>query len=264
MKYIFIRNDDVRGTLDNSLIAITELCIKHEVPISLAVEPANVSQEVVEWILNLKKEHCDLIEIIQHGYNHKNNLASEVSGQNRKGEFGGARTYDMEYGDLSKGKIIMDKYFADDWSPFITFPFGSYNANTIKACSALGYRGMSSSIGYSLKSTIKNILGQFLKKDIFMGKRIPYHNQTRPGTSLYELDISVNLIKKYLDVDKAEHYSIDELMHKINHNRTNVIGILLHHRFHNAEIDVIEELICRLKEKQIVFSTMEKIRNEKK
>ena len=54
--FIFFRNDDVRDKLDQSLVSITELFIDNRVPISHAVEPANVSDEVIKWLIEMKKK----------------------------------------------------------------------------------------------------------------------------------------------------------------------------------------------------------------
>ena len=67
-KLIFLRNDDIRQTLDQTLIDLTMVCMEHKVPISHAVEPANVTTEVAEWLIGMKIKYPQLIEIIQHGY----------------------------------------------------------------------------------------------------------------------------------------------------------------------------------------------------
>ena len=67
MMTVFFRNDDVRDKLDQILVDFTTLCIKNKMPIAHAVEPANVTQEVVDWLLETKKSHPHLIEIMQHG-----------------------------------------------------------------------------------------------------------------------------------------------------------------------------------------------------
>lgn len=79
----FFRNDDLRNKLDDSLIKITDLFIKYNIPITHSVEPANVSEEVVKWLVDVKKKYPDLIEIMQHGYEHK------IKNNFKKGEFGG-------------------------------------------------------------------------------------------------------------------------------------------------------------------------------
>ena len=73
IKYFFLRDDDIRSPLDNNLIKLLELLIQLNIPISLAVEPANIDNQMSEWLLNQKERYPHLIEIIQHRYNHNLN-----------------------------------------------------------------------------------------------------------------------------------------------------------------------------------------------
>lgn len=254
-KKIFLRNDDVRNVLDKELTDLTQLCISHKVPISHAVEPANVSDEVINWLLTLKMKHPTLIEIIQHGYNH-NLTHPEV-----KMEFGGNRNYVDQLNDIVKGKKLMDQYFGDYWSPVFTFPYGSYNYYTLKAVEKAGYNAISSKIDFSTKNQIKNKIGTMLNKDFLYNKKISYHNSQRKKFTFKEFSISVNLIKKYIDSNTAHHYSIDEIYSQVlkAEKHTNTIGILFHHRFHKNEMLMIDNLITKLKDKQFTFSTIMKL-----
>ena len=91
MSLVFFRNDDVRDSLDKSLIDLTSIFIGEDVPINHVVEPANVSPEVVAWIKEKKKEWPKLIEIGQHGFDHKLKAVKKILGKIRKGEFGYGR-----------------------------------------------------------------------------------------------------------------------------------------------------------------------------
>jgi peptidoglycan/xylan/chitin deacetylase (PgdA/CDA1 family) len=240
---IFFRNDDVRETLDSSLIMLTELCIQNKVPISHAVEPGNITNEVAAWLNSKKNEHLDLIEIVQHGYNH--NLCNpEV-----KMEFGGNREYHDQLKDIKEGKKIMDKYFHQNWSPVFTFPYGSYNQATLKAINDSGYKAISSKIHYSSKSRIKNLIGRTLGRDMILGKKINYHPGFRKGYNFKEISVSANLIKKYTGYTTADHYSLEEIIGQIMLalKFTNTIGILFHHRFHENHLNLITDLITYLK-----------------
>lgn len=262
---VFLRNDDVRATLDESLIQITNLLIKYNIPISHAVEPANVSSKVVDWLLERKLSNPNLIEIIQHGYNHQINYQKVVGGKLRKGEFGGSRSYMDELETLSKGKELMNNYFSDYWTPIISFPFGAYNSNTIQAANDLMFIGLSSSVSYSKKSAMKDRLGRALGRDILISKRVSYHNLIRKNTSLFELNVSVNLIQKYLNELEAKHFSVEQLVEKFNRSllNSNVVGILLHHRYHSNFISDLERFLVYLKNKNYNFLTMQGIINEK-
>ncbi len=250
-KQIFLRNDDVRDRLDRELVDLTDLCIKYNVPISHAVEPANVTHDVVNWLMDVKKQNPGLIEIIQHGYDHNRKHPEE------KMEFGGNRSYQDQLDTIRKGKDLMDKYFGDHWDAVFTFPYGSYNTNTLKAIDKLGYLAISSKINYSFKNQIKNKLGNLLDRDFLLEKKISYHNKYRKHYGFKEISVSANLIKKYIDVNDADHYTKSNILAQIDQSFrfSSVVGILFHHRFHGNHINMIEELFIELKE-SYTFSTI--------
>lgn len=246
---IFIRNDDVRETLDESLLEITDICIRNEVPISHAVEPANVTKEVVDWLLVTKKEYPHLIEIIQHGYDHKIKYNITRYGKIRQGEFGGNRTFEEQYNDLLKGYNLMNTYFGKSWYPLLTLPFGAFNKHTLRAMNKIGYKGLSTSVNFSKKHRIKDVLGRILRVNFLLNRQISYHMRNRPGTNFIDIGVSANIIRKYLNEDEAIHFTNKEILEKISHNSlfTDNIGILLHHRFHKDIIPQFSDLVKHLK-----------------
>ncbi|NTV03832.1 hypothetical protein HGA89_02780, partial [bacterium] len=84
MAIFYFRNDDV-NVLDEELVNVTRRCTEQGVPITHAVEPANVTDEATAWLRAEKSSAPRLIEIMQHGYDHR---------KRDKGEFGGNRPYD--------------------------------------------------------------------------------------------------------------------------------------------------------------------------
>ncbi|MHC1775957.1 MAG: DUF2334 domain-containing protein [Lentimicrobium sp.] len=249
---IFFRNDDVRDSLDDTLIKMTELFIKHGIPVSHAVEPANISKKVSDWLISVKRHNPDLIEIIQHGFNH--NLSNPLA----KMEFGGTRTYHDQLIDIQKGKEIMDNIFGKMWSPVFTFPYGTYNTDTLKAVSDSGFIAISSKIQFSQKARIKNYIGKNLKMGDILGRKISYHPGLRYGFNFKEVSVSVNLIKEYTGYSSAIHYTLSDLKKQIelSKNYTSIVGILLHHRFHENQMDSIEELLNHLKNMNCQVSTI--------
>ncbi len=243
-KVIFLRNDDVRDKLDDELIKLTEICINHEIPISHAVEPANVSNKVVNWLLEIKKQHPQLIEIIQHGYDH--NLKNPVI----KMEFGGKRTYNDQLESIRAGKQLMDRYFNDQWSPVFTFPYGTFNKDSLKLIDEFGYKAISSKVDFSEKTRLKNLLGKSLNRDFLLGKKISYHPGMRSNHHFKEISVSANVIKSYIDHNRAVHYSNQDVISQITNasRHTDIIGLLFHHRFHTTELGRIGELLKNLKE----------------
>jgi len=252
---IFLRNDDVRHQLDDSLIRLTELCIRHCAPIAHAVEPANVGTEVVSWLLEMKQKFPDIIEIIQHGYNH--NLGNPQA----KMEFGGNRSFSDQLADLQKGKDLMNAYFGNQWLQVFTFPYGTYNPAALKAIDQLGYAGLSSKINYNLKSRIKNTAGRLLGLDMLLGKKVNYHPLIRKGYHFREISVSANLIKKYTGDSTAEHFSVSDVIQQIHvaSKHTSIIGLLFHHRFHGEYLEQTEQILATLAGSGYRFSTLSAI-----
>lgn len=250
-KFIFLRNDDLRDRLDSELITLTDLCINHKAPICHAVEPANVSADVVTWLKKTKEKHPDLIEIIQHGYDH--NLSNPTA----KMEFGGSRTFEDQLISIQKGQKLMDKHFGNSWSKVFTFPYGSYNLESLKAVDMAGYYAISSKVDFSLKNKVKNATGKLLGKDFLFNKKISYHDSSRKSFRFKELSVSANLIKNYIDSNRANHYSKHEIEQQIStaSKHTDKVGILFHHRFHSTQFEVIDSLLNELKD-DFQFSTI--------
>ena len=252
-KLIFFRNDDVRSELDESLIFLTDLFIRNNIPIVHAVEPANVNQDVANWLITLKRKYPSLIEIVQHGYTHN------FSDKYVKMEFGGKRSFRDQYDDILKGKELMDKWFGALWAKVFTFPYGTYNKATLMAISNLGYIGISTGTSFINKKTrIKNKIGTFLKLDFILNKKISYHNKQKNRHNLVEIATSINPIEKYINEEKAIHKNTKRLISEINltFRFTTIVGILLHHRFHKDNLQLITELVDYVKTKEFSVKTL--------
>lgn len=261
-KHIHFRNDDVRDSLDKSLIQITNIFIKYKIPITHAVEPANVTKEVIEWLTDLKKRHPVLIEIGQHGYEHK------LKNDKRPGEFGGNRSYQEQYDEIKKGKDLMDKYFGELWHPIFTFPFGGANIAAYKAINDLNFTIVNGGYGIDPKRKLFYLAGHILRRNFLLGKRIPYDLEYKPGTNLFEINMNFGFIKKYLDEEyQSVLQTIDNMKSFTNsflNSDRKTIGVLLHHRYHNTDekVSLVEEYLNWIKSlNNIKFSNQETIYN---
>ncbi len=264
-KLIFFRNDDVRGELDDSLVKITEICIKNQVPICHAVEPANLGHDVINWLLDLKNRYSNLIEIVQHGYNHALNFEIYSFGKKYKGEFGYKQTYQEQYEKIKSGYILMEKYFGDKWFKCFTFPYGGRNEDSIKALVDLGYQVINGSLGISLSQRLFYHLGHFLKRTTMLNKKVSWNLMYRNNSNLFQIDNAISIITKYYDSNcKAELITADELIKKINKyaKKLDNIGLLLHHRYHTDDqsINIIQDYINLIKKNEnYSFVTQEMI-----
>ena len=194
---LFFRNDDVRDTLDSSLVKITELFIQHNIPITHAVEPANISPGVIKWLIETKQKSPDLIEIMQHGYDH------QIKNSQKKGEFGGQRTYSEQYHEISMGKELMNQYFSDLWFQAFNFPFAPYNAAAIKALNDCGFKVLNSHFNRKSSRQIFYFFGHLLNKGYWFDHHVSWNLNRYPNTNLFEIDMNISFIKKYLN-DKTE------------------------------------------------------------
>ena len=162
---VCFRNDDV-NILDKELIRLTKIFMDRCIPITYAVEPANVTTETINWLKQMKKDIPDLIEIVQHGWDHS---------WHGKGEFGIGRSYNQQLNDLQRGKEKLENIFGDDFFPMITIPFSVYNRDTIKAADSLHYKVVSGHYNYRISRRLFYFVGHILGKGQLFGRHISIH-----------------------------------------------------------------------------------------
>jgi len=255
---LFFRNDDIRESLDNSLIDITNLFINYQIPITHAVEPANVSEVVVDWLKEVKTKYPKLISIMQHGYEHK------IKNQFKKGEFGGQRNYREQFNDIRKGKDLMDKWFGDLWFPAFNFPYAPYNPEAIKAVNDCGFQVLNSHYNSGLSRQIFYAFGHVLNKGYMFNHHVSWNLKYYPNTRLFEIDMNTSFIKKYYNEEyDCEMLTMEELLHELNkYKKYKTIGILLHHRYHNTDekIKLVDDYLKWCKNNpEFEFSSIEEI-----
>lgn len=249
---LFLRNDDVRGCLDAALLYLTERVVEHDLVVSHAVEPRNVSGEVVDWLLRMQEEHPAQVEIIQHGFDHQLKTAPPV-----RGEFGGGRPYAEQLDEIRRGAERMNQFFGDQWSRIFSFPFGLYDLNTLKALEQCGFKVISTGIRLTRKRKAFNAAGRFLRQKTLLGRNVAYFNETIPGFKLREIPVVLNNTKKQTGPDIAVQYTTDELKAEWDAlpNWLKVRGVLCHHRFNSkADIDELIIFLSRLKDSGVKLS----------
>lgn len=251
---VFFRNDDVRESLDDNLVYLTEKLVSEGFSISHAVEPANVSREVVEWLLAIKTAYPSRVEILQHGYEHRIKTKSPY-----RGEFGENRTYEEQLDEIRKGMALMSAHFAECWTRIFSFPYGAYDHNTLKALEKCGFKMISTGVRLSLKRRILNCVGHMLKVSRFMGYNIVYFSEKKPDYAIYEFPVILNNTKRQTGPDagiQLTHRELKGAWERVPRwCRTR--GILCHHRF-NSRKD-IEQLLAffkELKDEGVRFSSI--------
>lgn len=257
MAIMFFRNDDVRDTLDESLVSITELFVKHHIPITHAVEPANLTPEVVDWLIKMKESHPEIIEIMQHGYDHT------IKNHQKKGEFGGQRSYQEQYSDIESGMKLMNEYFGDLWFKCFNFPYAPYNPAAIKAVDDLGFSVFNSHYNIGLSRKFFYFVGHFLRKGYLLDHHVSWNLKKYPGTNLFEIDMNFGFIKKYLNeqTDSILRSHEELLSATENYMNQQTIGVLLHHRYHDTteKIQLVDNYLSWCLNQNFEFMSMENI-----
>lgn len=247
---VAFRNDDV-NELTPELKRITSILNEQEVPVTHALEPANVTDETVEWLKGMKATHGRLIEITQHGWSHA---------WHGDGEFGKKRSYQEQLSDLRKGKERLEVLFGRDFFPMLTIPFGRYTRETVRAADALGFKVFCSHFNYRWPQRAFYFLGRVLGFDELNGHHVSYHLDYHPGTDLFQVDSSLSFIKEYLGryTDDCVMEEQDWLMQEFERfaRRTTVLVFLLHHRYHKDadSLDLVGKTVTALTEREdVVF-----------
>jgi hypothetical protein len=253
---ICYRNDDVND-LSTELADLSEIFLIRGVPLAMAVEPGNLTDETASWLLALKARHGSLVEIVQHGWNHT---------RYSKGEFDGSRSYVQQFEDLKRGKEKLESVFRMDFFPMLTIPFGVYTADTVLAASHLKYKVFSGHYDYRISRRIFYLLGHLLGKGKFFGHSVSNHLKYYPGTKMFEIDTSISFIKQYLDPSNntCSMYSLEEILLMFEKFRklTTVVVFLLHHRFHREKryMELVERVVDELQKRDDVrFASYEEV-----
>lgn len=249
---VFFRNDDV-NRMEPGLREMTELLLARGVPVSHAVEPANLDEETRRWLLDVSD---DGVEIIQHGYAHK---------RHDRGEFGGHRPAQDQLDDLRSGLDIMERSFGDRFFRAMSFPFGSYNEFTVPLLDQLAYQAVSCHRRHQVSRRVFYRLGRLLGRGRWMNRHVSHHLSCYPGTRLIEISVTISPIREYLSQEGPTACRFHDLGYLRRvfiqcRRQSPVVGIVLHHRYH-AEPDrlrLLAEFVSWLKDQPgVEFADLE-------
>lgn len=248
----FLRNDDVRDSLDDSLCYLTLKAAESGIPISHAVEPANVNEKVSGWLRTIQSSFPEYVEILQHGFDHAIKTKPPC-----RGEFGFGRNFEEQFKDINNGAVLMDFYFGDAWSRIFSFPYGTYDKTTLKAIEKSKYKIISTGIRLSPKRRILNAVGQTLRVKQLFGHNIVYFKKYVPKFSFSEAPVIINNTKQQTGKNIGIQLSAKELQHEWSRlpRSIKIRGILCHHRFNNRkDIDELIQFMLLLKKNGVHFS----------
>lgn len=123
--------DDDATRMTPALARLLHLQAHFDLPLALAVIPADVEAELVE--------HLEPCAILQHGYQHRN-FAAEGE---KKSEFPENRAPEDAMADLVRGKEILTRIFTDQFVPIMVPPWNRIADHHLGALAGLGYLGIS-------------------------------------------------------------------------------------------------------------------------
>ncbi len=226
-RVVFFRDDDVNALTD-TFSNVVGLLVEHHIPLVLAVEPANLTPGMLRYLAGAQAAHPSLIEIVQHGWSHA---------AHDRGEFGGNRGYADQLEDIRCGLHAMQASFGEAFFPAFSFPFGQYNEHTPRILDELGYLVLSSKFNIGLSARLFYWFGRLAHQKSVFNHHISYHLGRYPGTGLKEISVSLSPIKKYLGPHGSTECIFETLgtlksQYLAATGRTQVVGIVLHHRYH--------------------------------
>jgi predicted deacetylase len=250
---IFFRNDDPDvfnlGDKREILYKLTDLFIEKKVPLVHAVVPKSITDKTVLYF-NTVNEQNHLLEFIQHGLTHS------IYNQ---GEFDNTRSYQQQQDDIRCGKKLMEDMFKEGLFECFSAPYGIYNNDTFKILEEENFKVVSSAIKFSSKHILFNKVGNYIKKTIFMSKRVSYHCNNLPNMKLKEISISLNIMRKDdpFEIISTEYFL--EMIKNISKHTSN-IGVLLHHiNLKSAHLEKISSLLNELKTRDYKFAKLSEI-----
>lgn len=131
--------------------AVINIFSKHGIPFTSAVIPFvdiqdSVSGDLVQYPLSIEKSriltdafNAGIIEIAQHGYDHKNNRTDR-----KFSEFAGL-SYDEQYFRIKRGKDHLEQLLGIEIKSFVP-PFNMYDKTTVKVLDDLDFEVVSGDI----------------------------------------------------------------------------------------------------------------------
>ena len=220
---IYFRNDDPDtfefGDKRTELRQLTDLFYEMEVPLIHACVPKTITDETVEYFKELKRKNPDLIEFVQHGYQHQLYVT---------GEFDETRTYDEQYNDIKRGQEILKEKFGDLLFNGFVFPFGGYADYSMKIIDELGFDVLSCYWKYDFLHRLVYTIFRPFNMGPVLGYHISYHHRKYKKFKFYDYSNCVNVLKTG---DPYIYKSADEMFQMVVEaaKHTKLIGVVHHY-----------------------------------
>jgi hypothetical protein len=226
----FIRDDDV-GELTRALRVFVAAFAERKLPVSYQIIPTRLTGECASFLLEMEREHPNLVEFGQHGLTHQMTLR----GKRLKREFGPERSLADQTADIVEGaKILQTRLGSNRPVEIFTPPQHKFDRNTVKAARAAGHRVFSSACYPSLHHRLAYAAGRRLGLSSILHHGISYHHGPRPEADVREVSIAVAVDDGRKR--RLSHADIpDALAAAARH--TDTIGLMFHHALYETADD---------------------------
>ena len=213
---VFFRADDV-AVPGRKLARLVDIFNNHQVPLTLAVVPAWLTETRWQRLVELCGRDHSLWCWIQHGWRHRNHEP-----QGRRSEFGPSRSFSRKRMDLQTGFQKLSRLLGNAFTPAFTPPWNRCDSETLKALKELGYQALSRNLGA----------------------------QPPAPATLTEYPVSVDLhTRKEKDGESGWQNFFKELREGLGNG---FCGIMIHHqRMNDAAFDFLELLLSEFKRRDL-------------
>jgi hypothetical protein len=218
----FVRDDDI-GELTDELTTFVNAFLARRIPVSYQIIPARLTSDCARFLLDVERDHPDLIEFGQHGLHH----AMTVRGKRLKREFGPERSLEDQCADIGEGlRLLRERLGADRAITLFTPPQHKFDRNTVTAASRAGHRVFSAAYYSTPHHQLAYALGRGLGLSSIAHHGISYHGGVRPEAPLREISIAVAV-----DDGRGVRCPADQLPAAMTAAaaRSDLVGLMFHH-----------------------------------
>lgn len=213
------RIDDITE-LSKDFLKIMQLFSHFQIPCTLAIEPGNISREMINYLLREKKKDSFTFDIIQHGWNHTNHSSGPW-----EYEFGEERSYEEKHTDIVRGHSRMKELFGRDFFGAFVPPYNFMDHESQEILKDLGFKLYSS--GFPCPDFL-------------------------PSTPIVSLPALIDIIQSYRPL---RYKTLREILAEIDYygNRDGYVSCMIHPQYFSSEtVALLGKVLAYIKKKGFV------------
>ncbi|HEB90439.1 MAG TPA: hypothetical protein ENI85_12780 [Deltaproteobacteria bacterium] len=189
----------------------------------------------------MRSAYPQLVFLDQHGLRHE----QQLGGERVWSEFAGNRPYEAQLKDIREGRQrLLDRLGEHLDRRIFTPPCHKYDRATLRAIETLGFEILSAGVKLDRLSQAYYALGRSLGRISFLGKRVSYHTRVIPGLRLAEISVCIDVDEEKDATGRRIEKDAGRLWREFRfcRQRTDVVGIMLHHERYGDRIERLETL----------------------